>query len=75
VLLSTSGNSANILRASESGAAIGMTTVGLLGRDGAKMRGTCAHEVIVTGGGGTSDRIQELHKVIIHGWCEMVDGI
>ncbi|MFN7440614.1 MAG: SIS domain-containing protein [Phycisphaerales bacterium] len=75
VLLSTSGNSANILRARESGAAIGMTTVGLLGRDGGKMRGTCDHEVIVTGGGGTSDRIQELHKVIIHGWCEMVDGI
>ncbi len=62
--LSTSGNSANLLRAFEAAKKKGLRTVALLGRDGGKLKGLADHSIIVPG--ETSDRIQELHIKIIH---------
>lgn len=73
ILLSTSGNSANMLKAAEAGRARGLTTISLLGMDGGKLKGRCDHELIVPGAG--SDRIQELHMLILHSLVEGVERI
>jgi D-sedoheptulose 7-phosphate isomerase len=71
IVLSTSGNSENIVRGAAAGREKGMVTVSLLGKDGGRLRGVCEHEIIVPG--ETSDRIQELHMLILHAWVEDVE--
>jgi D-sedoheptulose 7-phosphate isomerase len=71
VLLSTSGDSPNLLAAAEAGRAAGLTRIALLGKGGGKLRGACEHEVIVPG--RTADRVQEVHKIILHGWVEHIE--
>lgn len=70
VLLSTSGNSANVIRASEAAKALGVTRVALLGKSGGKLASACEHEWIVPG--ATADRIQEIHMLILH---TLIEGI
>lgn len=64
IALSTSGNSANIRNAVEAGAANGMHIATLLGKGGGPLAGKGDTEWIVPG--ETSDRIQELHMLILH---------
>jgi D-sedoheptulose 7-phosphate isomerase len=79
IVLSTSGNSANIVRAVEAARALGgkieggktvggVTCVALLGKGGGALAGRCDIELCVPG--ETSDRIQELHMLILHLWCQ-----
>lgn len=70
VLLSTSGNSANVIRASKAAEELGVTRVALLGKTGGELAGTCEHEWIVPG--ATADRIQEIHMLILH---TLIEGI
>ena len=62
--ITTSGNSPNILLAAEAAKKKGMKVVGLLGKDGGKVKSLCDIPIIVPG--STTDRIQELHIKIIH---------
>ena len=62
--ISTSGNSANIIKAVEAAKAMGIKTMALLGKDGGKLKGMCDYEFIIPG--ETSDRIQEIHMMILH---------
>lgn len=62
--LSTSGNSPNIIRAFEEAKKRDMHTVALLGKDGGKLKGQCEYEFIIPA--KTSDRIQEVHMMILH---------
>lgn len=71
LMLSTSGNSPNLLRAAEEARTAGVTTVGLLGKGGGKLLTLCDLPIIVPG--STSDRIQELHIKIIHIVIETVE--
>ncbi|MCE7974756.1 MAG: SIS domain-containing protein [Leptolyngbya sp. PLA1] len=71
ILLSTSGNSANILLAAHAARAAGATTIALLGRGGGSLRGVCDVELIVPG--DTSDRIQELHMLLLHWFVEAIE--
>ncbi len=71
VVLSTSGESENVVRAVRAGRERGLRTVALLGRGGGRVEGTCEVEVIVPG--ETSDRIQELHMLVLHAWVEAVE--
>jgi len=64
VVLSTSGNSANIVHALDAGQAKGMHIAALLGKGGGKLAGRADTEWVVPG--DTSDRIQELHMLILH---------
>ena len=73
VLLSTSGNSPNILKAAEAAKSRGLATITLLGHDGGKLRGRCDHELITPG--DDSARIQELHMLILHTLVEGVERI
>lgn len=64
VVLSTSGNSRNILLAVDAANEIGMTVVCMLGKTGGVLRGLGRHELIAPG--ETADRIQELHMLALH---------
>lgn len=63
--LSTSGNSANILRAAEVAKQKGMITIALTGKDGGKLAPLADLEIRVKGG-KYADRIQEIHIKVIH---------
>ena len=65
VVLTTSGNSGNLIYAVDSAKKLGIKTVALLGKDGGKLKGKCDLEWIVEGF-GFSDRIQEAHMSVIH---------
>ncbi|MGL5049027.1 MAG: D-sedoheptulose 7-phosphate isomerase [Fusobacteriaceae bacterium] len=71
--ISTSGNSNNIIKAVEAAKKLGMKTVLLLGKDGGKLKGTGDYEFIIEG--ETSDRIQEIHMMILHIIIEGVEKI
>jgi D-sedoheptulose 7-phosphate isomerase len=63
--ISTSGNSANVIKAAEAAKAKGMTVVGLTGKDGGKLAPLCDVEVRVPHN-GYADRVQEIHIKVIH---------
>ncbi|MCA9299977.1 MAG: SIS domain-containing protein, partial [Phycisphaerales bacterium] len=69
VVLSTSGNSPNVVRAVE--AASDMTTIALLGPSGGALRGRCDLEWRIDA--ATPDRIQEVHMTILHTLIEGVE--
>ncbi len=72
VLLTTSGNSQNLLEAALKAKSLGLTTVAFLGKTGGKLRGVCDLELIIDGF-PYSDRIQEVHMTVIHILIEMVE--
>ncbi|MES2447517.1 MAG: D-sedoheptulose 7-phosphate isomerase [Bacteroidota bacterium] len=69
--ISTSGNSANILKSLASAKAIGCKTIGLSGRDGGKMNDLCDINIIIPD--DVTARIQEMHILIGHIFCKSVD--
>lgn len=71
--ISTSGNSTNIIKAVEVAKKMGLKTCVLLGKDGGKLKGMCDYEFIIPG--NTSDRIQEIHMMILHIIIEGVEKI
>lgn len=71
ILLSTSGNSRNILLAAHAARAAGATTIALLGMGGGSLRSVCDVELTVPG--DTSDRIQELHMLLLHWFVEAIE--
>ena len=71
--ISTSGNSPNVIKAVEAAKKLGMKTCILLGKDGGKLKGMCDYEFIILG--KTSDRIQEIHMMILHIIIEGVERI
>lgn len=71
--ISTSGNSANVIKAVETAKKMGLKTCVLLGKNGGKLKGTCDYEFIIPG--NTSDRIQEIHMMILHIIIEGVEKI
>jgi len=70
VVLSTSGNSPNVIRAVERARVGGLAVVALLGRGGGELAGVADIEWVVAG--ETSDRVQEAHMVILH---LLVEGV
>ncbi len=69
--LSTSGNSPNVVAAVDAARKKGMIAVTLLGKNGGKLAGIGDYEWIIPG--LTSDRIQEIHMLILHTIIEMVE--
>jgi D-sedoheptulose 7-phosphate isomerase len=74
ILLTTSGNSSNIVKAAECAKKKGLKTIAFLGKTGGRLRDKCDLEWIVPGF-GYSDRIQEAHMVAIHIIIEIVEKI
>jgi D-sedoheptulose 7-phosphate isomerase len=69
--ISTSGNSANILEALRACSARGITSIGLTGQGGGKMRDLCDHCLCVPS--LETPRIQEAHILIGHTMCAVVE--
>jgi D-sedoheptulose 7-phosphate isomerase len=69
--ISTSGNSPNILLALESARLKGITTFGLTGKSGGKMRDLCDYCLCVPS--QDTPRVQEAHILIGHTLCAMVE--
>lgn len=73
VVFSTSGRSPNILAACRAAKARGMTVIGLLGKGGGPAAALCELPLVLPG--ATSDRVQELHKIVLHAWCESLETV
>jgi D-sedoheptulose 7-phosphate isomerase len=70
--LSTSGNSKNIIKAFETANALGITTIGMTGSSGGKMKNISNHLINVPS--ENTARIQEAHIMIGHILCEIVES-
>jgi D-sedoheptulose 7-phosphate isomerase len=73
ILISTSGNSTNLLRAADAARKVGVVTIGLLGRDGGKLLAKCDDALIIPS--RTTARIQEAHIFVGHNWCAQIERI
>lgn len=69
--ISTSGNSANVIKAVEVAKSKGMKVVGLLGKDGGKLKSMVDVPLIVPC--PITDRIQEVHIKCIHIFIEGIE--
>lgn len=69
--ISTSGKSANVLRALDSARAGGLRTIGLCGRTGGLMKERC--DVALCAPSDYTPRIQEAHIVIGHTICALIE--
>jgi D-sedoheptulose 7-phosphate isomerase len=70
--ITTSGNSANVVRAIEAANEIGASTIGLTGGTGGKLNALCEHNIIVPA--NVTARIQEAHIFIGHCLCEIIES-
>jgi D-sedoheptulose 7-phosphate isomerase len=70
--ITTSGNSANVVRAIEAAKAIGATTVGLTGGTGGKLLSMCDFNLVMPS--TVTARIQEAHIFVGHTLCEILES-
>jgi len=70
--ISTSGNSKNVVNAIDAAKNRGMQVVGLTGKNGGLMAGICDVEIRVPHN-GFSDRIQEIHVLVIHSLVNYIE--
>lgn len=71
VVFTTSGNSENIQKALNAARDKRMKSIVVTGKDGGKIRGLAACEIIVKS--NSTARIQEVHTLILHMWLEAID--
>ena len=69
--LTTSGNSANVLRAVDTARERKLVTVGLTGKSGGKLRGAVDHCICIPS--DQTPRIQEAHILTGHILCELIE--
>ncbi len=69
--ISTSGRSPNVVRAVERAKALGMTTIALVGADASGLAGA---DIVVRAPHAETARVQEVHLLVYHSWCEAVDA-
>ena len=70
--ISTSGESANVVRGVETANERGLTTIALTGRDGGPVGRLAKYHVNVPE--ARTALVQEAHIAILHTWCELIDG-
>lgn len=72
VVLTSSGNSGNILAALQEAKKLGVESIALLGRGGGQAKGLATCELIMPGPSGAA--AQEAHLFLIHHFCELIDA-
>jgi D-sedoheptulose 7-phosphate isomerase len=72
VVLTSSGNSANILAALHEANNLGLKSIAFLGRGGGKAKGLATCDLIIPGETGAA--CQEAHLFLIHHFCELIDA-
>ena len=72
--ISTSGNSRNVIRAIEAAHERGIVCVALNGREGGEITGQLTgQDVNICVPGPSTARIQEVHGIVIHCLCDLID--
>lgn len=72
--ISTSGNSANVVRAIDAAQDRGMTVIALTGQDGGEMAPALIDtDIEVRVPSDRTARIQEVHLLVIHCLCDVID--
>jgi D-sedoheptulose 7-phosphate isomerase len=71
LVLSTSGNSENVVAALQVARDRGVLTIGLLGDAGGRCAELCDHAIIVPS--RDSAHVQEAHQVVVHLICELIE--
>jgi D-sedoheptulose 7-phosphate isomerase len=71
IVISTSGNSPNLIKAVETAHAKMMKVIGFLGGNGGKLKEKVDHSVIIPS--SSTQRIQEGHITVAHIICELVE--
>lgn len=71
IVLSSSGNSGNIITALHEAKKLGLESIAFLGRGGGKAKGLATCDLIIPGNHGAS--AQEAHLFLIHHFCERID--
>ncbi len=71
LVISTSGNSGNVIEAAETARSMGMKVIGLLGGDGGKLKSLVDLPIIIPS--SNVQRIQEGHITVAHIICELVE--
>ena len=71
--ISTTGRSTNVVEALKTARTRGMHCIALLGGDGGDARSFADSSVIV--GSADTQRVQEVHMVILHAICELVEEL
>jgi D-sedoheptulose 7-phosphate isomerase len=71
VVLTSSGNSANIIAALQEARKLGLDSIAFLGRGGGKAKGLATCDLIMPGRSGAA--AQEAHLFLIHHYCELID--
>jgi D-sedoheptulose 7-phosphate isomerase len=69
--ISTSGESQNVLLAVRAAKFVGMTTIGLLGRDGGRLKESMDQSIVIPA--ENTARIQEAHSFILHVWAMLIE--
>jgi len=71
IVISTSGNSQNVVNAVRAAKQKHIKTIALLGKDGGTLSGLTDYKIIIPS--EQSQRIQEGHITIIHIWCDIIE--
>jgi D-sedoheptulose 7-phosphate isomerase len=71
ILITTSGNSKNIMAAAYYAMQNDITIIGLLGGDGGSVKNICKHSIVVPS--NITARVQECHILIGHIICQLVE--
>ncbi len=69
--ISTSGNSPNVIKAMEEAKKMGMTTIGLTGAGGGKMK--AVSDILIDVASKETPFIQQIHICLYHYICQMVE--
>jgi D-sedoheptulose 7-phosphate isomerase len=72
VVLTSSGNSANVIAALHEAKKIGVESIAFLGRGGGKAKDLATCDLIMPGQSGAA--AQEAHLFLIHHFCELIDA-
>jgi len=71
IAISTSGGSANVLKAAKKARELGLFTLGLLGRGGGSIKPVCDLALVIKE--TDTPRIQEMHLLCAHIICELIE--
>lgn len=71
VLITTSGNSLNLVNAAKKAKEMGISSLAFLGRGGGKLKSLCNYSIVVPS--ENTPRIQEAHELMMHMISQMID--
>ena len=71
IVMSTTGNSLNLLRAVTQAKSASLVTAAFIGNGGGRLAGQCDIELLVPP--AATHHTQEVHKVVYHALCEWID--